>query len=160
VSTTTSRAGKGERNAEFGDTPRFMPFDWILVNEQSFSAQIDVPPGASDPALMLSAADGRGGPMASKLLRLEAGRHRLSAMVGNIDRDGQVYFTVRCVETNRPLLRASAGRADSGGKRVQETFDVPEAACPAQWLDIGVTLGSTGGNAEPWVDSVVTTPIG
>lgn len=153
-SKAASRGSAAVHNGEFDEQPQFTPFDWILVNEQGFSAQIDLPEGGTDPALVMTPSVGREGPMASQLIRLASGPHRISAVAGDVQRDGQVYLTLRCIETNQPLLRLNAPRAAADGRQFAAGFTVPAGACPAQWLDLGVTAGPAQDTAEPWLDSV------
>jgi hypothetical protein len=154
-----ARGRESVHNGEFDQQPQFTPFDWILVNEQGFSAQVDMPDGAADPALIMVADNGRTGPMASQLLRLGSGPHRIAATAGGVQQDGEVYLSLRCVESNAPLLRAEAPRSNAEGRAFGGQFAVPANACPAQWLELGVTSVPAQNDSQPWVDSVAVTAV-
>lgn len=148
------RAAAIVRNGGFDQQPQFTPFDWILANEQGFSAEIAMHDEDANPALTMDVGSGRQGVLASQLLRLAAGHYRVSAKNGDTESDGQVYLTVRCIETNRPLLRSNAPRADEAPKTFQAEFSVPANACPAQWLDVGALSGNSRADNDPWLDSI------
>lgn len=141
-----SRAGL--RNGLFTDVPANpTPFDWQLSDTTAVTARIET--DATGGQLVFSGASGEGGEAARQLLLLAPGRHRVRAVVSDLQApdDARPYLRLSCATGGAELSRQLLPDADTRGRAAALDVTVP-ADCPAQWLSVVVQAPTSLGSVE------------
>ena len=143
-------------NGKFEQPVAFRLFNWDFTQSDAVTAEI-APRGDTD-SLYLVARVSRG-LAARQLLRLQPGRYRLQALVGDVP-DASIdrpTIGIICAEGGGTPLEAAAFPASPAGQEaLQETFIVP-AGCRYQWLDL--TASAVGQDeVRAWIDEISIRP--
>ena len=146
----------GVVNGSFDRPIPFRLFNWEFTQNTDLAAEI-APRGETD-SLYLDARVGRG-LVARQLLRLEPGRHRLQALVGDVPEASidRPTIGITCAAGGGTPLRPVAFPASPTGQAaLRETFNVPPG-CRYQWLDLTASAASQD-EVRSWIDDLAIRP--
>ena len=150
VRLTGGRPAAGLFNPVFQELRPPPPFNWAFPKSKEGVAEPDGRGGLD--ILYYGRADAI---LASQLLLLPAGRHRLAMAVdGPSGEDGALRWRVRCAKTRAPIAELPLRRGS-----VAIGFDVP-AGCDAQWLELRGVASDVPRTSERNVRDVQLTPAG
>lgn len=143
------------RNGNFEGPEYPYAFEWRFEGGPNLSAE----PAALEAgrvALAIRAEGGESGAaVVRQLLRLPAGRYRLTARSGPLPDTEPARLGWRMICANNPSQTLVAVGSDDGAYNPdQALFEVPAAACPAQWLELRIRTEGEVEHAGAWIDDI------
>jgi hypothetical protein len=122
--------GRGLFNPSFGQSDAPPPFNWAFASSAGGVAE------PSEPGLRVLYFGRDDMVLASQMLLLPAGEHRLEMQVAGSSGEGsQIAWTVKCLPSGRELLRLPV-RPQGAAASTSGEFQVPSQACRAQQLEL------------------------
>lgn len=152
-------ASRGElvRNGGFQAPNSLPPFQWKLEEGQDVGAEIgDVGQANASQALHLYASGGTSGVAARQLIMLPPGSYRVAAFAGTMPGApaGTLFWRVICGNAEPRTLVEADLPALTDRAAVNALVQVPNAGCPAQWIELGIRGRSGPGRSEGWMDDI------
>lgn len=133
------RAAAVVRDPTFSNGGPYQPFDWDYSDGSDLRA---VPVGTKSGGLQVYARTGGGGRVARQMVFLAPGLYNLATEADKLPSEeaGRSTWIARCVGTSEALaeLPMVNGSAVNGHRL---SFSVPDAGCPAQWVELYVRAG-------------------
>jgi len=143
------------RNGDFDGAEDGTPFDWTYAQEPELWAARERVDGQGF-VLRLAAYNGRSGEVASQLIHLSPGVHRINLLMGDVpaDRYDRPEFFLSCVGKTDAHLASVV--SDTPGPRPQNlaaSFIVPRE-CAFQRIVIRVSGEGPLNDSLPWIDDI------
>ena len=132
------------------------PFDWVVTNDASVSASIDIDAGKS--YLNFAAPSSVGGSVVRQMQLLPPGRYQIEGLSRGIDQlsDSTPYWSLSCWR-GRELGQVAVPASVTAKGRFSGLFSVP-ADCPVQMLTLFVRASDAVGGVSGQIDQVQLKP--
>ena len=132
------RADSILRDPTFSNASLYPPFDWAYTDGPELRA---LPIGTRSGGLQLYARTGRGGRVARQMVFLSPGTYGLASEVESLppSEAGRAVWIIRCVGNSEELAQLPIG--EGGTTKYAVAFAIPNADCPAQWLELHIRGG-------------------
>jgi len=132
------------------------PFDWVVTNDASVSASIDIEAGKS--YLDFAAPSSVGGSVVRQMQFLPPGRYQIDGLSRGIDQpsDSTPYWSLSCWR-GQELGRVAVPASVTAKGRFSGMFSVP-ADCPVQMLTLFVRASDAVGGISGQIDQVRLKP--
>jgi tetratricopeptide (TPR) repeat protein len=145
----------------FEQPRRVPPFDWRLVQNGGVTASVELIEGGAGHALYGEYPTGADALLAEQMLVLAPGAYRFTGRA-KIDRspdDAAMKWTISCAPDGAVLATVTEG-GPAPWRGFSAALQVPADGCPAQWLRLKGTIGSTYSVASGWFDDLRVVPAG
>jgi len=132
------------------------PFDWVVTNDASVSASIDIEVGKS--YLNFAAPSSVGGSVVRQMQFLPPGRYQIEGLSRGIDQpsNSTPYWSLSCWH-GRELGKVAVPASVTAKGRFSGMFSVP-ADCPVQMLTLFVRASDAIGGVSGQIDQVRLKP--
>lgn len=143
-------------NGGFEQSGGWDPFEWNLQDAPDLAGVRQPSPRTGEGnALFITAANGRGGDVATQLVILAPGHYRLNATVGGVRGDPLAFphLIMRCANNALPILDVPFPATSDTGRIWNSTLTIP-SDCPAQRVVIRAGSSLDGTDSTPWVDNL------